>query len=1127
MHIRLVIILIFISIIPAFSLVQAEDSSEFRHVLLINSYNQRMTWVKDIVTAVEDVFDPDDNNIILHIENMDSKQFHTPEYFDSYKSYIKNKYRDNKFSLILSSDNHAFDFLRKYRNELFPGASVVFCGVNNFKNDLLKNAEKFTGVAEIFSARNTVEMALKLHPATKKIFIINDYLTTGRAWEKDIDKALTDMKGKLSITYAQNLSMGELKKTIANLDKDTIVLLGVYFADKDGNYFTYEKVGAMIAGASHVPVYCLLEFNMGNGVMGGEVISGYYQGQAMADIGRRVLDGENPDKIPVLKHGTNQIVFDYLQLERFNVNESSLPDKSIVINKPFSIFQEYKKEIVTVTLMLSALILTIIALVLNILQRNRAEKALRNSEKKHRKLVSNISDVIVILDTNGTIKYKSPNVTEQFGWDPDELIGQHGLITVHPDDKERIEKELMQILTNDSSKIIVEYEYLCKNGNYKPVELTAVNMVDDPIINGVLANYKDISHHREADMAIRKSEEQYREYFEENISGAYISNPEGKLITCNREYNKIFGFEDIQHAISTPVHKLYKDPADRDKFLKLIKKENRITDNQVEMIKVNGTPIHVVENASGVFDENNNLQHIRGFLLDITERKRAEEEQRASEERQKIIFNASPDPVVVYNNKGYPEYMNEAFTDCFGWYLDELRDQHIPFVPEDQNEITKLKIKEIYQSGNPVRFETKRFSKNGDMLDILLSAAIIKGIEGINNSLVVNLKDITGRKKLEAQIQQTHKMESIGTLAGGIAHDFNNILFPVLGHTEMLLQDIPEDNPIYNNLEEIYAGATRAKELVKQILTFSRQEASEFKLIKIQPVIKEALKLIRATIPTTIEIKQDINPDCGAIKADPTQIHQIMMNITTNAYHAMQETGGILKISLKQIESEEHALKISDMESGAYACLTIADTGAGIDKKLSDKIFDPFFTTKEVGKGTGMGLSVVHGIVKSMNGIINVYSEPDKGTEFNVYFPIEKNLYEKQTINVETSIQGGNEHILLVDDEKAIIEMEQNMLERLGYKVTSRSSSLDALEAFRISPDKFDLVITDMQMPNMPGDKLSVELTKIRLDIPVLLCTGFSETMSEEKAESLGINGFLLKPIVMKDLSCKIREVLT
>jgi len=303
-------------------------------------------------------------------------------------------------------------------------------------------------------------------------------------------------------------------------------------------------------------------------------------------------------------------------------------------------------------------------------------------------------------------------------------------------------------------------------------------------------------------------------------------------------------------------------------------------------------------------------------------------------------------------------------------------------------------------------------------------------------------------------------------------------------------------------------------------------DLGELMLMKMQPIVKEALKLIRSTIPTTIEIKQDINPDCGVIKADPTQIHQIVMNLSTNAYHAMEETGGELKVSLKEMEFGTLDLINPDMTPGVYACLTVADTGKGMDKSLTDKIFDPFFTTKAIGKGTGMGLSVVHGIVTAMGGAINVYSEPEKGTQFHVYLPVEKTLFETQVTHSTATIQGGTEHILLVDDEEDIITMEKQMLERLGYQVTSRTSSLEALEAFRKNPDKFDMVITDMAMPNMPGNKLSVELTKIRPDIPVLLCTGFSETMSEEKAASLGIKGFLLKPIIMKDLAQKVREVL-
>jgi signal transduction histidine kinase/ActR/RegA family two-component response regulator len=432
----------------------------------------------------------------------------------------------------------------------------------------------------------------------------------------------------------------------------------------------------------------------------------------------------------------------------------------------------------------------------------------------------------------------------------------------------------------------------------------------------------------------------------------------------------------------------------------------------------------------------------------------------------------------------------------------------------------------LVTQGNFSLLEVWHTHKDGTEFPMLMNSIVIKNKNAIPQYIATTAIDLTVQKKLEEQLQQALKMESIGTLAGGIAHDFNNILFPIVGYAEMLLMDTPEDSPVRESLNQIYTSALRAKSLVKQILTFSRQESGELILMKMQPIVKEALKLIRSTIPTTIEIIQDINPDCGVIKADPTQIHQIVMNLATNAYHAMEETGGELKVSLKQVELGEYDIITPDMTPGFYACLTVADTGVGMDKNLTDKIFDPFFTTKAIGKGTGMGLSVVHGIVISMNGAIQVYSEPGKGTQFHVYFPIEKKSFEEKNTQAKEPIQGGTEQILLVDDEEAILSMEKRMLERLGYQVTSRTSSLEALEAFHDSPDKFDLVITDMAMPNMPGDKLSVELTKIRPDIPILLCTGFSETMSEEKATSLGIKGFLLKPIVMKDLAQKIREVL-
>lgn len=389
------------------------------------------------------------------------------------------------------------------------------------------------------------------------------------------------------------------------------------------------------------------------------------------------------------------------------------------------------------------------------------------------------------------------------------------------------------------------------------------------------------------------------------------------------------------------------------------------------------------------------------------------------------------------------------------------------------------------------------------------------------------IHDITERRNFELRLQNAHKMESIGTLSGGIAHDFNNLLFPIVGCTQMLMADIPEDSPLRDNLNTIFEGALRAKELVKQILVFSRQGSTEVKVMKMQPVINEALKLIRSTIPTPIEITQYISDDCGPIKADPTQIHQVVMNLATNAYHAMEDTNGKLTVNLKQIELDNQDLPDTTMEPGPYACLTVTDTGSGISEEVMGKIFDPYFTTKEQGKGTGMGLSVIHGIVKSAKGSIQVHSEPGRGTDFHVYLPVVKSSYKQQKAQIIEPFELGSEQILLVDDDDAIASMEMQMLERLGYSVVSRTSSVEALEAFRANPNKFDLVITDMAMPKMSGDKLASELTKIRSDIPIVLCTGFSETIPEERAKSIGIKGFLMKPIVMKDLSYMIREVLT
>ena len=371
-----------------------------------------------------------------------------------------------------------------------------------------------------------------------------------------------------------------------------------------------------------------------------------------------------------------------------------------------------------------------------------------------------------------------------------------------------------------------------------------------------------------------------------------------------------------------------------------------------------------------------------------------------------------------------------------------------------------------------------------------------------------------------------NKMEAIGTLAGGIAHDFNNILFPLLGYSEMLKEDLPTDSPLQGHVDEILHAALRSKNLVKQILTFSRQADQELRPIKLQPIVKEVIKLLRSSIPTTIDIQQDIDPECDAVIADPTQVHQIIMNLATNAYHAMEDSGGRLGVSLKQFNLEPDQSFLPELPAGEYTLLTVADTGIGIEKDIMNKIFDPYFTTKETGKGTGLGLSVVLGIVKTCNGDIRIYSEPGEGTEIQVYLPVITRKAEDEISDLSEPIQGGTEKILLIDDEEPVIRMEQKMLERLGYRVTIRTGSLDGLEAFKANPDYFDLVITDMTMPNMTGIQLAGEIKKIRSDIPVVLCTGFSYQINGEKSKALGIQGFVMKPVVTREMAQTIRKVL-
>ncbi len=506
---------------------------------------------------------------------------------------------------------------------------------------------------------------------------------------------------------------------------------------------------------------------------------------------------------------------------------------------------------------------------------------------------------------------------------------------------------------------------------------------------------------------------------------------------------------------------------------------------------------------------------------EITGRKQVETELRDSKEKLIAILQAIPDPLVVYDSSGFPLYLNPSFTEVFGWTLEELEKTRIPFVPEAEKNITESKIKEIFKTGQPVQMETARLTRQGETTPVHLSAAIVKNFSEKHTGLVVILTDISERKQMEEELRHAHKMESIGTLTGGIAHDFNNILSIILGNCELALESVSHNDPARRHFEEINHASQRASGIVKQLLSFSRKTNQHHIPIKIGPVVCETLKLLRATIPTTIELRKKICENEKTVLADPVQINQIIMNLCINSSHEIDHESGVIEISVDTVTYADKGNESNHSLPGNYVRLTVSDNGQGIDPEIIDRVFDPYFTTKEIGKGSGMGLAVVHGIVKNHGGTISVRNRSDNGVIFTILFPVTNQPHEITAINNKTP-RTGNEKILVVDDEELIVSMTTQMLRRLGYSVHGTTNPQQALQLLQIESNHFDLVISDMTMPEMTGISFAEKLQTINPDIPVIICTGHDQHRNTTNA----VAAFLSKPIPMHDLAETLRSVL-
>jgi PAS domain S-box-containing protein len=770
----------------------------------------------------------------------------------------------------------------------------------------------------------------------------------------------------------------------------------------------------------------------------------------------------------------------------------------------------------------------------------RHEKEIAEAKNNLETLFDTIEDFLFIIDMEGTVIHTNAHVQKQLGYSPENLKGKH-ILDLHPEEQhDQAKKNIAAMCAGTDTSCRVPLK--TGSGSLIPVETKVTFGVwnNQQVLFGIS---RDVSKRMLSEQSLTESEKRFRELTKLLPLPLFETDTNGTITYTNRKSFEVFGYtqEDLLQGISAAQFFIPEQQQKSANDFETITQE-RTQPQEFKAVRMDGSRFPALLYSSPII-QNGVESGTRCIVVDLTEIKKAEKAVRKSLLQARIVneFQSLIDniPGTVYRTNDLDRTtilsMASEFQQSYTAEAleKELFESGAMIHPEDSNAVSASNlILKTEKTSHALIYRV--IMKNGSIrwvedrkTSVFSSNGLFTGIDGILFDITDRITAQEEKRQLEAYLRKTQRIETIGTLAGGIAHDFNNILTPILGYAEMGVLSPNNVEPTHEYFTEIMRAAERAQNLVSQILTFSRTREISMAIVSVQSIVDEALKLLRPSIPSTIAIKQHVGTPCGNILADPSQIHQVVVNLCTNAFQAMEQSGGVLTIELREIRPDAGIRRVlPKLKAESYVQLNISDTGSGMDEPTMERIFEPFFTTKSVNKGTGLGLSVVHGIITSFKGEITVESKTDQGSTFRVYLPV---INEKAVVSsVKEHPIKGNGRILFVDDEPATREIMTMMITKLGFNIEALSSPRQALELFRQQPRRFDLIITDLTMPEMTGIELAGELHKTLPELPVILMTGYGkEIESTEPLSNYGISRFMKKPVNMKQLAATINEVIS